>query len=89
MEPKQIGAVPCEHYAERQWHAVARSIARNAALSVDRAAYMKRKARQHGFAVVALAERYAVAIAQAEAANPDRCRAFIDDEAERIVRGMQ
>lgn len=54
--------------------------------SVDRAAYMKRKARQYGFAPVALAERYIVAITQAQTANPDRCRAFIDDEAERIIR---
>ena len=70
-------------------HAKAKQFARNYVRSNNRQAYATRKTNEYGVGFWSLVQRYVTAIAEAEAANPDRCRAHIDDEAEKIVRGTK
>lgn len=67
-------------------HRTAARCARNYRESVNPRQYAMRKARQHGFRLWTLAMIYAQTIKEVEARNPDRCIAFVDGEAKKLIQ---
>jgi hypothetical protein len=67
-------------------HRTAARCARNYRESVNPRQYQMRKARQYGLRLWCLISIYAQTIKEVEGRNPDRCIAFVDGEAKRLIQ---
>ena len=67
----------------------AAQFARNYQQTNNRERYARTKTNQHGCRLWTLVLIYAITIREVEAKHPDRCRAFVDAEAKRLIQARE